>query len=179
MAIYLEREDKNKHIKIYNILDKIYKSLKTKASNLGREKMIMGSRGQAIPLIEEAIKISHGSRASLVQLFPEGQSIPILGGHESHPYFNLYKVRGPAEVTEDGVYVSGVHKAQIAWENWPKPGDEIGPTFYRHDDEREQEIALVLKDMRPPETYLIIGPENCRKQLEQWGVLNPQVDKLL
>ncbi|HLC96649.1 MAG TPA: hypothetical protein VJH97_04965 [Candidatus Nanoarchaeia archaeon] len=142
---------------------------------------VLESRNQRISLSNEVRKVSYDSRADLAPLFPVGQETPILWGHDSHPYLNLYRVRGPVDITEEGAFVEAAssHKVQVCWTQWPQPGDSREPKPYPSNHGEGRRISIVTKHMEPAEAYLIIGPEDCRRQLEQWGISGSGIDELL
>lgn len=141
----------------------------------------MQSRGQTIYLTDRVAQINYASRASLLRLLSEPVEVPVLWGHESHPYFNLYRVNGPAVEKEAGIWVPSTSKVkvQLCWTQWPGPRDSRSPKAFPSELYGwPSEICLLAERFNPQEVYILIGTANCKEQLERWGIKNPKADEL-
>ncbi len=137
----------------------------------------MKSRGKVISLTDKVMKVSYASREMLVPFFPAGEDQPILWGHRSHPYFNLYGVRGPVKINREGARMqfSSPFRLQLTWSE----SLDGKPQSFWKPHRQGTFLNLVTTHMLPPEIYLIAGRQNCYDQLEAWGALDDNALKLL
>jgi len=143
-------------------------------------------------LVDSAILVKPESLSEVIAQFPKQGPIPILDGESGHDYFTLMRVQCPPELTtaEHPVYdprnnselvynktgpilfaklaIQGqvqISRADIPERKWqaypiPNPSDASGRNIagYR-----------LLASVHTPPFYLILG-DDCRKQLEIWGI---------
>lgn len=157
-------------------------------------KQIMPSIGIPINLVDGAMEISRESTWELAQLFGTNKKLAILRNEGHHGYFDLYKVQGPFEITNQGHPIYKTKEfirpelvaklvfpqtAQICFDAKTKQ-PELFPIKII-DEDTLNNIAgyhiILPEEYYGKQDYLhtLITGEDVRKQLILWGIDDNQI----